>query len=191
MTIYVVTGRPRSGTSMMMNASIAGGMNGVYSARKNIDHGAYDPNPAGHFEVRAEDIDMNNYPACMEGKVFKRMHERLTREDILFQGHQMKGIFMNRDADEIAASWDRTFHTPFTPTWQYDANQGLANLQATFPDSDFIMVNYNDVIADPIGEFTKLAAWGWPIDVNAAATVVDASLYRHRKISSVVQFTGG
>ena len=53
--LYVVSGFKRTGTSMMMHALIAGGLDGVYSEQRQhitdkIPEGEYNPNPNGFYE---------------------------------------------------------------------------------------------------------------------------------------------
>ena len=57
--VYVVSGLPRSGTSMLMNMLAAGGLSVVSDAQREAD----DDNPLGYFEhERIKDLE-NESPA--------------------------------------------------------------------------------------------------------------------------------
>ena len=173
--VYVVTGRVRSGTSMMMHASIMGGMDAVYGNKRIPKETGYDPNPNGYFEGVPD--DMPDFPdrVAWDGKLFKRIG--VAFQDLIHTGVRAKAIFMMRDTAEVKASAAKMIGNHKV---NEDPEGMLAKMREDVPTADIIVVNYADVIADPLREMTKLAEWGWPIDPVKAASVVNTNLYRHR-----------
>lgn len=74
--VYVIGGFMRSGTSMMMRALEAGGMEACY--RKSRDQmkaryadDQYDPNAGGLYELERRDYRRPDFPIGYEGKLIK------------------------------------------------------------------------------------------------------------------------
>ena len=81
-TLYVVSGFMRTGTSMMMRALEAGGMNAAYriSREKMREHYAdefYDPNIGGLYELERKDYQSFYFPRQFEGKLIKALNNFL------------------------------------------------------------------------------------------------------------------
>ena len=97
--IVVVTGLPRSGTSMMMQMLVAGGMNPFVDQARQPD----ESNPKGYFESeRVKKLPyQNNWLSECEGHVVKVVAPLVP---YLPQGLNYRIIFMNRDLEEIVES---------------------------------------------------------------------------------------
>src|SRR5437879_6348754 len=97
--ITIVSGLPRSGTSLMMQMLVAGGM----SALSDDDRRPDPDNPRGYLEwERIKQLP--NDPACIaeaEGKVIKVISRLLLS---LPAGHEYRIIFMQRPLPEVLAS---------------------------------------------------------------------------------------
>ena len=71
----MVTGFTRSGTSMMMNCLIAGGMDAEYVESyeglkyKTVD--GYHGNPQGYRELEESEVKRPDFPECYAGKLIK------------------------------------------------------------------------------------------------------------------------
>ena len=97
--VTVVSGLPRSGTSMMMRMLEAGGMEPVTDDLRTAD----EDNPKGYYEFeRVKDLERDQ--AWLEdarGR-FVKVISMLLRH--LPSGHRYKIIFMRRKMEEILAS---------------------------------------------------------------------------------------
>ena len=84
--IYIVSGWMRSGTSMMIRALEAGGMEAVYTP--------------GHpdYELSKEDYRLNRSPELYEGKVVKSL--RFGTEQMWPWPGGYRVVFMDRDSRE-------------------------------------------------------------------------------------------
>src|SRR6266567_2295775 len=99
--ITIVSGLPRSGTSLMMQMLVAGGMSALSDGERRPDP----DNPRGYLEwERIKQLP--NDPACIaeaEGEVIKVISRLLLS---LPAGHEYRIIFMQRPLPEVLASQD-------------------------------------------------------------------------------------
>ncbi len=110
--IVIVSGLPRSGTSMLMNMLLDGGVPLLTDGIRNADHG----NSRGYFEyepVKALEKhgDLSWLPRA-RGKAVKIISFLLTW---LPERYDYRVIFMQRDLDEIIASQNRMLARPEEP----------------------------------------------------------------------------
>ena len=100
-TIYVVSGLPRSGTSMMMRMLEAGGMELVVDNIRTAD----EDNPKGYYEdERVKDLaeaENTRWLREARGKVIKVVSSLL---NYLPKNNNYKVVFMRRHLDEVLAS---------------------------------------------------------------------------------------
>lgn len=186
--IYVVSGLPRSGTSMMMKMLAAGGIE-VWSDRvreADID------NPEGYFELeRIKNLEKDPKKAWLyeaRSKVVKIISHLLGE---LPPVHLYRVILMQRSLDEVIASQNKMLErlgkqgdrgdeelvrqTFETHLWR---TQNWMKRQKHF---DFLSVEYAEVIEDPeasarlIRDFLEL-----DLDLQEMAQAVNPSLYRNR-----------
>src|SRR5215470_815323 len=109
--ITVVSGLPRSGTSMMMNMLAAGGMPVLTDALRAAD----EDNPRGYFELqKVKQLDKDN-PWLREarGKALKIVSPLLKH---LPRDYSYRIIFMLRDLNEILASQNQMLIRRGEPT---------------------------------------------------------------------------
>src|SRR5438128_12594498 len=99
--IIVVSGLPRSGTSMMMNMLLAGGMPLLTDGIRSADRS----NPRGYFEFeRTKELNKNgdlSWLPFARGKADKIISFLLTR---LPETYDYRVIFVQRDLEDIIAS---------------------------------------------------------------------------------------
>jgi hypothetical protein len=188
---YLMVGFPRGGTSMMMQAIDAGGIPVYRSEAREIrltryarkKHQGQGPNPGGYWEPTGSDWSNKMFPMTMPSgmavKMFGNGIERLSRLEGPF-----KAIHLVRDPMEVMESHIRMFGRPpmrFRTAEQFDGLAGTerAALRLMHTVVSVVEMNYNDIMSDPLVEFTRLAE-EWPIDPAAAASVVDPSLYRNK-----------
>jgi hypothetical protein len=185
--ITIVSGLPRSGTSLMMQMLVAGGMTPLSDGERAADA----DNPRGYLEwERIKQLP--NDPSCIaeaEGKVVKVISRLLLSVPA---GHEYRVIFMQRPLPEVLASQDEMMRR--RGTYKEGANPAimtaafekhLREVYAWFDTRPYVhplRLSYHDVLRDPLDISGKLAGFlGLPLDLSAMAQQVDATLYRNRK----------
>ena len=186
--IVVVSGLPRSGTSMMMRMLEAGGVEPLQDGVRVAD----DSNPKGYFEyepVKALDKggDLSWLPTA-RGKAVKIISFLLTW---LPEDHNYQVIFMQRHADEIILSQHAMLAARGEAVAEDDAARSREVFRAHLAQVERFMagracfrvlpVVYHDVIAAPDAAAAQVAQFlGRPLDTAAMARSVDQQLYRNR-----------
>ncbi len=188
MPIYVISGLPRSGTSMAMKMLDAGGLGTVVDGRRTAD----DDNPKGYFEDERvkhlhEDKD-KSWVKEARGKVIKVISFLLKE---LPDENFYKVVFLRRDLDEVLASQNKMLvnrgeksETPDERMKELYAThlQQVENLLSVRPNYEVLYLHYTSILKDPLENAKKMKAFlGLDLDVNAMAGVVDPDLYRNRK----------
>ena len=184
--ITIVSGLPRSGTSLMMQMLVAGGMTALADGERVADV----DNPKGYLEWERIKT-LPNDPGCIaegEGKVVKVISRLLLS---LPAGWEYRVIFMQRPLPEVLASQDAMLK--HRGTYKEGANPAIIagafekHLREVYawmdgrPYVKALRVPYHEVLSGPkeigqqIGEFL-----GVELNVEAMAGQVDASLYRNR-----------
>lgn len=184
--VTIVSGLPRTGTSMMMRMLEAGGMEAVSD---NIRQADID-NPNGYYEFEKVKKIKEDTSWLLDtvGKVFKMVSMLLFE---LPSSFKYKVIFMERDIDEMMASQDRMLARLGKASADTDPvkmkalySKHLSDVKAWLgarPNIDVIYVKYNDFIADPNSMASAVAAFlGGGLDEEKMAAVVDKNLYRNR-----------
>ena len=142
----------------------------------------YNPNPNGYYHSEDDQTDWPSFHRDHKGKVIK-----IPRADLaIVPRGKYKLVFMVRNPKEIIASM-RKF-SPYVSWGDMERNAYLYDIvkKATLDrirdrgDYDILEVQYADVVENPKNEFEKIRDFGFPIDVEKAAAMVDPSLYRLR-----------
>ncbi|HZD11191.1 MAG TPA: sulfotransferase [Candidatus Binatia bacterium] len=187
-SIFVVSGLPRSGTSMMMKMLEAGGIPPLTDEIREADS----DNPRGYYEFeRVKKLDKGDaeWLAQAEGKAVKVISALLKH---LPGGYHYKIIFMQRHMPEILASQRKMLvHRGEDPASMDDAR--MADLFAKHlsaveeqlsqqENADVLYVHYSDALQDPQTTAERVADFlGKELDVEAMVGVVDPALYRNRR----------
>lgn len=185
--IYLVSSFHRSGSSMMMRALAAGGMDASWDSEQDAlnalwGRDGYQPNPAGFFATRVDAFSWPDFVVEFDGKTVKCPYQLLRN----LPQHAYKLIFMLRTPEEIRASMatatpGATWRTNEAITYVYPQVGGALQTElAARGDMDVLPVWYGNAITDPLATFETIAAAGWPIDPAQAMTVVDPSQHRER-----------
>jgi hypothetical protein len=187
--IVIVSGLPRSGTSMMMKMLEAGGM----AIMTDGGRGADIDNPKGYFEYeRAKNLEKEtdkSYLGEGRGKVLKVI-SFLIKD--LPDDNDYRVIFMRRDLDEVLASQDKMIQRLGTTDASADAEamkEAYRNdiVRARLickkrPNFELIEVHYRATIEDPVATSRRVNAFlGHRLDEAAMRDAVDESLYRNRQ----------
>jgi hypothetical protein len=186
--IVIVSGLPRSGTSMLMNMLEAGGILIMTDAMREADI----DNPKGYFEYeRVKDLEKEedkSYVRQGRGKVLKVISFLLKD---LPDENDYRVIFMRRDLDEVLASQNKMIDrlgTEDTVAQDEAMKEAYRNdivrtrlMCRKKPNFDLIEVHYKATVEDPAGIAARVNAFvGGQLDENAMRAAVDASLYRNR-----------
>jgi len=183
--ITVVSGLPRSGTSMMMQMLRAGGLTCLTDELREADIS----NPKGYFEfekVKGLRADNSWLPEA-KGKVIKIISHLLS---CLPPELNYKIIFMERDLGEVLASQRKMLvnqgrgeeNLSDERLGQIFAQQ-LRQVRKMLADRQIstLFLGYKDVLEDPVEISTQLQAFlGNNLDQQAMRDVVDRNLYRQR-----------
>lgn len=186
--IVVVSGLPRSGTSMMMRMLDAGGLSVLTDGLREADT----DNPRGYYELQdVKDLEDEGrtWIRQADGKAVKVISELLKS---LPSGFRYRVIFMLRDLSEILASQRVMLrHRGVRTTEQDDRRMAtlygkhLAETErwlAHHSDHEVLYVNYVDVIDEPEREARRVREFlQVDLDVREMAAVVDPILYRQRR----------
>jgi len=185
-TIIIVSGLPRSGTSMMMKMLEAGGLTALTDNIRTADA----DNPKGYYEFeRVKQLKEDK--AWLEdsrGKVIKVISELLKH---LPPDYRYKVIFMRRNMEEILASQKQMLVRRGKPT---DAisdekmaalfNKHLAQVETWLGEQsniDALYISYNEIMQEPAKHAVMVNQFlGDTLDANAMAQVVDQALHRQR-----------
>ncbi|MEZ6235226.1 MAG: hypothetical protein R3B68_13640 [Phycisphaerales bacterium] len=181
--IVVVSGVPRSGTSMLMRMLEAAGVPLLADAKRTAD----EDNPRGYYELEAVKATArdSSWVADAPGKGVKVIHALLPA---LPPGHRYRVIFVHRDLDEVLASQ----RTMLERSGRAGAG-GVAALKRVYTaqieaalrwarsQDGLLEVEYRRVVESPKEESARIAAFvGTPGRADAMAAVVEAGLYRNR-----------
>ncbi|HSJ54786.1 MAG TPA: sulfotransferase [Anaerolineae bacterium] len=184
--IVVVSGLPRSGTSMMMKMLEAGGLPVLTDNLRTAD----EDNPRGYYEferVKQIEEDREWLPAA-RGKVVKMISALLKHLPL---DYRYRVVFMQREMGEILASQRQMLVRRGEDTERID-DQEMARLfarhlsqieswLASQPAMDVLYVHYRDVLAEPAAQAARVNAFlGGGLDERKMAEVVDPELYRQK-----------
>jgi len=185
--IIIVSGLPRSGTSMMMQILEAGGLNILTDKKREADNN----NPKGYYEfekVKKLMIDKSWLPEA-KGKVVKIIAQLLP---FLPDNFNYKIIFMQRDMTEVLKSQQimlgkekdvksRTFPTGLNDAFTKQLDRVSSWIESK-SNIDIININYSDMIDSPESEIESLASFlDKDFDLQKIKSVVDKKLYRNRE----------
>ena len=185
--IGIVSGLPRSGTSMMMRMLEAGGLEVVTDGLREADI----DNPKGYYEFeRVKQIkEDSSWIPSTRGRVFKMVSLLLYH---LPADEKYRIVLMRRSTEEILASerkmLERLGKDPGPPDGRMSEifAKHLTHLEDWLTHQTHIeclQVSYNDVLADPEPVLTEVGTFmGGDLDVARMTAVVDRSLYRNKKV---------
>ncbi len=184
--ITIVSGLPRSGTSLMMQMLAAGGLPVLSDGERQADT----DNPRGYLEwERIKQLAKD--PALIaeaEGKVVKVISQLLLSVPA---GHEYRIIFMQRPLPEVLKSQEEMLRRRGT----FDPTVDSSPIEEAFqrhlievnrwlngqPNVGVLRVHYHRILREPkataeaVAEFLKV-----PLDIEAMAREVDQNLYRNR-----------
>ena len=187
--IVVVSGLPRSGTSMVMGMLAAGGLELMSDGVRVPD----ESNPAGYFEYeRVKTLDKDGDKAWLEsarGKGIKII-SFLLRD--LPGTNNYRVIFLERDMEEIIRSQHKMLAASGTQTEPAHDERIAAGFRNHIRDVKALLterscfevleLNHADVLSQPVEQAERIARFvGAGLDGAKMAASVDRALYRNRR----------
>jgi Sulfotransferase domain len=185
--IIVVSGLPRSGTSMMMKMLAAGKIE-VYTDNFRV---ADEDNPEGYFELervkKLKDGDFEWLPQA-KGKAVKVISALL---EFLPPQFNYQVVFMQRRMSEILASQRKMLTNRGEPDGSVD-DKTMAELYQKHlgtvkgwlsrqPNFRVLEVEYSRLLTDPAEDLVRLSQFlNRPVDLERMQAVIDTRLYRQR-----------
>ena len=184
--VVIVSGLPRSGTSMMMQMLEAGGLEPLTDGiRKANEH-----NPRGYYEFEPVKKTAQD-PSWVKMACGKAVNMVYTLLYDLPPGSKYLVISMRRDLREVVASQNAMLDSAGENGKLGDERiAGLFSSELRKFDEwlsrqrrfSVLCVDYKDVIQDPLSQSKRVNAFlGGYLNTAAMAAAVKLSLYRNRK----------
>lgn len=178
----LVSGLPRSGTSLMMQMLDAGGLTPLTDSIRTPD----EDNPRGYYELETVKSGDTGWLADARGKVTKVISQLLLG---LPEGGPYKVIFMRRPLAEVLASQKKMLERRGE-----EPGAGDEQMMSTFAahleevegflrgrdDIDTLFVSYTRLVTDPASQLERLTRFLPELDAAAMGAAIDPDLYRNR-----------
>ena len=184
--ISIVSGLPRSGTSLLMQMLAAGGLEPLTDEIRKPDT----DNPRGYFEwERVKQLAANpGAIAEAEGKAVKVISTLLLH---LPQNHEYRVVFLRRPLAQVVASQAEMMRRRGTQGGAASAAAMQAALEAHMrsvtawlrerPSIAVLWVDYPELVADPQKHALAIAAFlGGGLDAAKMAAQVNPALFRNK-----------
>jgi tetratricopeptide (TPR) repeat protein len=189
--VVVVSGLPRSGTSMMMQMLVAGGIQPLTDGERVAD----ESNPRGYLELaKVKQLQQrNDWLDEARGRCVKIVAPLVPH---LPQRVSCRVIVMDRDLDEIVASQHRMLERDNQQRAKLSDEQLKAFLRQqlthaarllTAHEVPMLVIRHTDVLTRPAAIAQQVVDFlGRPLDVSAMAHAVDVELYRERATDAAI-----
>lgn len=182
--IYIVSGLPRSGTSMLMQALQAGGLPVAEDGIRKQD----ESNPKGYLEIESIIDKLRDNPEFVfnfEEKVLKVIAFGL---QYLPRGNY-KVVYMDRNIEEILDSMEKMMDAKDeeragTKSAFMKLNEKTKIDISQRDDMDVLFVNYNKILSDPEEQLGKVQSFFGEknLDLTKMVEAVDSRLYRQKRV---------
>ncbi len=185
--LTIVSGLPRSGTSMMMRMLDMGGLPVMIDEIREAD----EDNPRGYYEfepVKQTQKDAS-WVSDSPGKCVKMVYSLLYD---MPADYSYRVLFMRREMSEVLASQRVMLERHGTETGGAAADEQMAalfrsqladfeNWVAEQSNIEMIEVSYNRMLSEPEAEISNVNAFlDGDLDTEAMRAVVEPQLYRNR-----------
>ena len=184
--VIIVSGLPRSGTSLMMQMLDNGGVAVVTDGIRTADT----DNPKGYYEferVKGIKRDASWLPET-RGKAFKMISQLLYD---LPSSERYRILFMERDFDEMLASQEKMLERLGKPAAPRDEIERAYTMHlnrlhewlARQANIELLRISYNQLLAEPLEHAQRVRRFlGGDVDIERMVSTVDPALYRNRKM---------
>ena len=187
--VILVSGLPRSGTSMLMQMLEKAGMPIVTDKIRTPD----EDNPKGYHEFeRIKELDKTSDKSWLKnyrGQVIKTI-SFLLQDLPLDLNYQV--LFMRRNIEEVLRSQNKMLERNGAPgavvpdekmrqNYEFHLKKVYYRLDRT-PNFQALYLDYPAIVEDPLREARRISAFlGRRLDVEAMAGAVNSGLYRNRQ----------
>lgn len=186
--ITIVSGLPRSGTSLMMRMLEAGGIPPLTDHERTAD----EDNPGGYYEFeRVKQLEKGDTAWLTEaqGKAVKVISALLRH---LPENHHYRVIFMERELDEVLASQQKMLVNRAEDTdaaneeelrhlFTRHLEETLLWLRAQ-PNFALLTISHRDLLTAPASQIDQINRFlDQTLDPTAMQAVIDPTLYRNRQ----------
>ena len=184
--ITVVSGLPRSGTSLMMNMLTQGGVEPFTDNTREPD----ESNPLGYFECeKVKELHRDNtWLHEIEDQAIKIVAQWLP---FLSRENEYSVIFMERNIEEVLLSQEKMLvaagrdYASADPELLALSYQKLVEVMQEWllqqPNMRVLNLDYHDVISDPLFSAIKVKEFfGGELDIERMSSVVETTLYRQK-----------
>ena len=186
--VVLVSGLPRSGTSMLMQMLEKGGMPIVTDKIRTPD----EDNPKGYHEFeRIKELDKTSDKSWLKsyrGQVIKTI-SFLLQDLPLDLNYQV--LFMRRNIEEVLRSQNKMLERngargalvpdeKMRQNYEFHLKKVYYRLDRT-PNFQVLYLDYPAIVEDPLREAKRISEFlGGRLDVEAMASAVNSGLYRNR-----------
>lgn len=185
--ITIVSGLPRSGTSMLMKMLEAGGMKILTDQIRTAD----EDNPKGYYEFeKVKELEKDtSWLQNAKGKAVKVISALLEH---LPQNYSYKIIFIHRKIEEILASQKQMLIRRGQPTDKVSDEemkkiflkhvQQVEDWLANQSNIDVMYLYYNEILKEPVKYSARINQFlGDILNTKNMAGIVDKTLHRQRR----------
>jgi len=192
--VTIVSGLPRSGTSLMMQMLAAGGLSPLHDNHRSADS----DNPRGYFEFApAKNIRMDDsWMPHAKGRALKLVAQLLP---FLPPNYEYRIILMERSLEEVIASQKVMLYrhgregaalSSDKLREVYEEHLLLVTKELEERKLPVLRISHHESISDPAGSAERVADFlGLRLDRAAMTAVIDPSLHRQRLLSGPVGVT--
>lgn len=179
--VTIVTGLPRSGTSLMMQILEKSSLEILSDGIRQKDIN----NPEGYYELEAVKgiVKDNSFLKTAQGKVVKIV---APLPMFLDKSLSYRVIFMRREIDEILRSQEIMLNKDQQAEREKFAAIYATHIQKTYQFFElnkipFLVVNYRELIQSPESELEKIIEFlGIEPHIEILASAINPALYRNR-----------
>ena len=188
--IIIVSGLPRSGTSLCMRMLEAGGVPVLADHIRESD----DDNPNGYYEFEPvkQTRQDSSWLLNAGGKAVKMVYRLLYD---LPPGYQYRVLFMRREIQEILASQRKMLERNRLSADEISDVEMKKLFESELADSlswlsqqrcmEVVEINYNELIEDPEPTLRNIDEFlGLPLDLASMQAVINPKLYRNRGLTT-------
>ena len=190
--ITIVSGLPRSGTSLMMQMLVAGGMTALSDGERQADI----DNPKGYLEwERIKQLPKDpTLIAEAEGKVVKVISQLLLSLPLTYV---YRIVFMQRPLAEVLKSQEQMLQRRGTADTSVDASAMTRAFQNHLyevntwlngkPNFEVLRVQYHHLLNEGHETCQRISTFlNLPLNMEAMLAQVDQSLYRNRALAKKI-----
>ncbi len=182
---YIISGLERSGTSMLMQIIHAGGAPTGFDDSRIADVN----NPKGYYELEGGKIINKLMDGTFPLNQYRGQFIKITSFGLKYLPiGNYKIIYSERNIEEILDSMEKMADIKDTEREKtresfVKLNSMIKKLITSREDIEILMVNYNDIITDPVNNIKRIYEFinNSELNLQDMINAVDRTLYRQRR----------